>query len=713
MHGQVVEHVLLLLVHAPDAFFDDHRQFVAVGRIVGQQVRHGVGQQVAVAVLVLEPFARQRGPSRRGADQESLAAHVARGPDQVADALQAEHGIVDEEGDGIDVVGGVGRTGGDEGRHGARFRYALFQQLAVLGLAVVQERFTVHRVVELPHRGIDAGLPEQGLHAEGARLVGDDGHDQVADFLVAHQVRQDVDEGHGRRHLPVGPLVVLAVLVLLRRVQRREGRPPGRHVAAEGPAPLVQILDLLAVLGRLVEGHFGHVFVGNGDPEPVPEGQQVAVLHLLDLVGAVGPLPAVAHAVSLDRLHQDDRRRPLGFHGRLVRVVDLERIVAAPPQVLQLGVGQVFHHLLQVRMDAEELVPDVFAGGHAVLLVLAVHRLVHAVHEETISVLFQEGVPVAAPDALDDVPSRAPEDGLEFLDDLVVAPDGTVEPLQVAIDHEDEVVEVFDDRHGDGAEGLGFVHLSVAHHDPHLGIARFLDPPVFEVLHETGLVDARDCAEAHGHRGEFPEVRHQPGVGIGRQAGRIHFVAEVLELIFGDAAFEVGPRVDAGRGVALDEEKVAFVAAVPVAEEVVEPHLVERRGRRVGGDVPAYGGVGPVGPDHHGERVPAHDVLDAPFQVAVAGIGFLQFDGERVDVRRVGGEGQAYAGLGGPGLQRREDAAGPLRVALRNDVLNRFEPFVKFQRCYIGFHVRRHQASPGYSARRLRAFYPFKNIDTK
>ena len=202
-------------------------------------------------------------------------------------------------------------------------------------------------------------------------------------------------------------------------------------------------------------------------------------------------------------------------------------------------------------------------------------------------------------------------------------------------------------------------------------------------------------------------------MGIGRQAGRVHLVAEMLELLLGDAAFQEGPRVDTGRGVSLDEEQVALVAPVPVAEEVVEPHLVERGGRSVGGDVPADGTVRPVGPHHHGQRVPADDVLDAPFQVAVAGIGFLQFDGDRVYVGRIGGKGQAHAGLGRAGLQRRENAAGPLRVSLRNDVLDRFEPLVEFQRCYIGFHVRCHQASPGCNARRPPADFPFENNDSK
>src|SRR3712207_7423764 len=42
----------------------------------------------------------------------------------------------------------------------------------------------------------------------------------------------------------------------------------------------------------------------------------------------------------------------------------------------------------------------------------------------------------------DDVPARAAEDRLELLDDLPVAAHGAVEALQVAVDDEDEVVEL-------------------------------------------------------------------------------------------------------------------------------------------------------------------------------------------------------------------------------------------------------------------------------
>ena len=115
-HGEVVEDALAVLVHAADAVFDDHRDLVGKRRVVRDQVRHGQRQQVAVAVLVLEPFARQGRPARRAAQQEPARARVGRGPDQVADALHPEHRVVDEERNRVHAVRGIGAAGGDERR---------------------------------------------------------------------------------------------------------------------------------------------------------------------------------------------------------------------------------------------------------------------------------------------------------------------------------------------------------------------------------------------------------------------------------------------------------------------------------------------------------------------------------------------------------------------------------------------------------------------
>ena len=95
--GQVVEDALLIDVHPADAVLDDDGDLVGERRVVGDDVRHRIGEQMAVAVLVLQPFAGQRRPAGGAAEHEAAGARIGGRPDQVADPLEAEHRIEDEE----------------------------------------------------------------------------------------------------------------------------------------------------------------------------------------------------------------------------------------------------------------------------------------------------------------------------------------------------------------------------------------------------------------------------------------------------------------------------------------------------------------------------------------------------------------------------------------------------------------------------------------
>ena len=177
------------------------RQFVRKGRIVGQAGGNGARTTRAVAVLMLQAFARQRRAAGRAAHQETFAARIGEGPDQVAHALESEHRIVDEERNHRHAVVGVRRAGGGETRHRAGLGDSFFENLAVLRFLVVQEHVAVHGLVQLALAGVDADLPEQRFHAECAGFVGNDRHDQLADLRILQQSFDDADEGRGGRSL--------------------------------------------------------------------------------------------------------------------------------------------------------------------------------------------------------------------------------------------------------------------------------------------------------------------------------------------------------------------------------------------------------------------------------------------------------------------------------------------------------------------------------
>ena len=108
------------------------------------------------------------------------------------------------------------------------------------------------------------------------------------------------------------------------------------------------------------------------------------------------------------------------------------------------------------------------AGLDGVLLILAVDDFAHPLREQAFVVGREQRIPIAAPQHLDDVPAGAAEDRLELLDDLAVAAHRPVETLQVAVDDEDQVVELFARRQADRAERLGLVGLAVAEERPDL-----------------------------------------------------------------------------------------------------------------------------------------------------------------------------------------------------------------------------------------------------
>src|SRR5690606_19994919 len=217
------------------------------------------------------------------------------------------------------------------------------------------------------------------------------------------------------------------------------------------------------------------------DREALAERAQLVLAELLLLVRDVLALARLAEAVALHRAGEDDRGLTTVLHGRLVGRVDLDRIMSAQPELAQVVVAVVLDELQQARIAAEQVLADVRARLDGELLVLPVDDLAEAADQQAVGVAGEQRIPVAAPDALDDVPAGAAEDRLQFLDDLPVAAHRPVEPLQVAVDDEDQVVEPLARRERDRAERLGLVALAVAEERPDLPVPERLQAAVVQV----------------------------------------------------------------------------------------------------------------------------------------------------------------------------------------------------------------------------------------
>ncbi len=428
------------------------------------------------------------------------------------------------------------------------------------------------------------------------------------------------------------------------------------------------------------------LLVADRQVQPVAEGLQVGLGQLLHLVRGVLALEGVDRP-ALDGLGQDHRRLADVLRGRVERRVDLAVVVAAARQLADLLVAHVLDHLAQPRVGTEEVLADVVARLDRVGLELAVGGAVHPVHQHAVDVAGEQVVPLAAPHDLDDVPAGAAEGRLQLLDDLAVAAHRTVELLEVAVDDEGQVVELLAGRHADRAERLGLAHLAVAEERPHLLLAGVLDPAVVQVAVEPRLVDRVEGGQAHRHRRELPEVRHQPRVRVGRQAlpdAVLHLLAEPRQLGLVEPALEERPGVDAGGGVALDVDLVAAARVVLAAEEVVEADLVERGGRLVRRDVPADLEALAVGRRHHDGGVPAQERTDPALGLLVTWEPRLALRRNRVDVVGAAQRGDADVLLAGPLQQAQHHVARPAAAALVDHRVERVEPLPGLVRVDVG-----------------------------
>ena len=72
----------------------DHAHLMGKGWVVADAVGDGAGHDVAMAILVLQALAVERGATRSAAQQKAARLHVASGPGQIAYALKAEHRVI-------------------------------------------------------------------------------------------------------------------------------------------------------------------------------------------------------------------------------------------------------------------------------------------------------------------------------------------------------------------------------------------------------------------------------------------------------------------------------------------------------------------------------------------------------------------------------------------------------------------------------------------
>ena len=204
----------------------------------------------------------------------------------------------------------------------------------------------------------------------------------------------------------------------------------------------MKVTHLGTLSRRTIERHLRDLRIGQGNREPGAKQLQLVFVELLLLVRDVATLASLAEAIPLDRPGQDDGRGTGVLDGGLERRMHLHGVMTTQAKLLQLGVGEVRNQLQELRRAPPEMLANIGTRFNRVLLVLPVDRLAHTANEGAIWITGQQRIPITAPNDLDDVPASPAERRLQLLNDLPVATHRPIQTLQVAVDDEDQIVEL-------------------------------------------------------------------------------------------------------------------------------------------------------------------------------------------------------------------------------------------------------------------------------
>jgi hypothetical protein len=197
--------------------------------------------------------------------------------------------------------------------------------------------------------------------------------------------------------------------------------------------------------------------------------------------------------ITLDGLDENYRGLACYREGFCIRRIDFLRILTTPLDLANFLIRECIHHALEGRIAFHPVFTLNLARKYRVALIVAIQALIHAFLEYTLVVLRQQAIPATAPDHLDHFPVGTAKRALQLLDDLAVATHRTIQPLQIAVHDDDEIIEFFATGHVDGAKHFRLVGLTITNETPHFCMGAWLESSILQILGESGLIDCCRC----------------------------------------------------------------------------------------------------------------------------------------------------------------------------------------------------------------------------
>src|SRR5256885_6119617 len=213
------------------------------------------------------------------------------------------------------------------------------------------------------------------------------------------------------------------------------------QISAQLLAARLQVFPLRAVVRRAIERSIVQFFIGNGDSKARAKGAQLIFIQLLLLMSDVLAFARLAQAIALDGFRENDGWCAFVLYRGFICRMYFDRIVPSQPHTGQLLVRKMFDHFQETWICAAKVLPEVSSALNKIFLILPVCDLAHPPDKQSVAIVLDEHVPIPTPDHLDYIPARSAENCLQLLNNLSIPADRSIQPLQIAVHDEDEIVQ--------------------------------------------------------------------------------------------------------------------------------------------------------------------------------------------------------------------------------------------------------------------------------
>ena len=216
-------------------------------------------------------------------------------------------------------------------------------------------------------------------------------------------------------------------------------------------------------------------------------------------------------------------------------------------------------------------------------------------------------------------------------------------------------------------------------------LIRVLNTAILQVLVKASLVNGVHWAQAHRHRRELPEVLHTVWVRVRRQTTlrTRMLLTETIQIILSQTTLQERTRVHARGSMTLVENLVAALLSVLAVEEVIKTNLIQRRRRRIRGNMAANLHTRTLRAVHHDRRVPTHPTAVALLNLLITRELRLHLRRNRIHEIRRRQRRQIHPLRRRPLQQAQHQKSSTLRRGLVQNPIKRVNPFLGLFRVRI------------------------------